>query len=521
MILLLACFSVSPPEKEKHPASAPRLLRRASLDLRGVLPSLEQLDAVEKDPSLLPQLEASYLEDPRFQDRMVALLAERWHTRIDTFEIRHYDYHLPDEEEFAFEQAVGEEPLRLMAHVIAEDLPWTEAVTADYTLANPLLASLWPLDYPKDGSGWLPARYTDNRPAVGVLATNGLWWRYPTSTFNLSRSRVAAVSRLLTCYDILERPISFSATPALLDPEGTATAIQTVPACVSCHATIEPAAAAMFGFVPMVSFNVDEVETYHPEREPLGPVTLGVEEAWYGTPIDGLAGMGQAIAGDPRFASCAVQTFASGLWRRQVDKEDDEQLARLTEHFVENGLRVKPLLLEILAGDSWQVGTGDEREIPQRMLSPDQLDTAVAEITGFHWTEMGYDQLQNDERGYRVLAGGVNGTNVLRPQMSPGLTWAITVERLAEAAASTVVDQDFSGTPRLLPLVTPETRPGDPLFETQLRRLSWQLFATRPQEEDLQDWQELWTKVEEKADAAAAWKALLTTFLRDPEFVSE
>ena len=31
---------------------------------------------------------------------------------------------------------VGEEPLRLMAHVAVNDLPWSDIVTADYTMAD-------------------------------------------------------------------------------------------------------------------------------------------------------------------------------------------------------------------------------------------------------------------------------------------------------------------------------------------------------------------------------------------------
>ena len=49
---LLACS----PEPPLVPLDAPRLLRRVSLDLRGTLPELEQLDAVEKDPAALYEI---------------------------------------------------------------------------------------------------------------------------------------------------------------------------------------------------------------------------------------------------------------------------------------------------------------------------------------------------------------------------------------------------------------------------------------------------------------------------------
>ena len=192
MILLLACVTpdAPPDEAELVPLAAPRLLRRISLELRGVLPTADELDAVEADPHAVDELVDSYLADSRFEERVAVLLGERWHTRVDAFDIRHYEYDLPDDQEYAFEAAVGAEPLRLAAHVVATDAPWTDVVTADYTMANDLLGAIWPLDYPEGATGWQEAHYTDGRPAVGVLATNGLWWRYATSTFNQSRSRV-------------------------------------------------------------------------------------------------------------------------------------------------------------------------------------------------------------------------------------------------------------------------------------------------------------------------------------------
>ena len=57
---------------------------------------------------------------------------------------------------YPFNRAVGEEPLRLMAHIAANDYPWSAIVTADYTMANPLLGDIFPVEYPTNGRGWLP-----------------------------------------------------------------------------------------------------------------------------------------------------------------------------------------------------------------------------------------------------------------------------------------------------------------------------------------------------------------------------
>ena len=134
--LLLAC--TGEPELTPDPAllpslEAPRLLRRASLDLRGKLPSADELNRVANDPGAYQEIATSYLQDPAVEDRMVELLNEKWWTRLDVFEVNHMDYGLPDQDEHDFNRSVGEEPLRLMAHVIAEDLPWSTVVTSDWT----------------------------------------------------------------------------------------------------------------------------------------------------------------------------------------------------------------------------------------------------------------------------------------------------------------------------------------------------------------------------------------------------
>ena len=95
LLLLLSCSGEpapdsTPPESEVsafEALPAPALLRRASLDLRGVLPTIEELEAVEADPEAMTAIAEGWFADPRFQDRMVQLLSERWHTLVDVYDI--------------------------------------------------------------------------------------------------------------------------------------------------------------------------------------------------------------------------------------------------------------------------------------------------------------------------------------------------------------------------------------------------------------------------------------------------
>lgn len=506
-----------------EPLPAPRLLRRISLDLLGTLPSEADLDAVEADPTAIGAIRDRYLEDPRLEDRLVSLLSERWGTVLDGYEVGPKDYFLDESERDRLAHSIGEEPLRLMARVVAEDRPWTEVVTADWTMSNDLLASLWPLERP-DGPGWQPSRYTDRRPAAGVLATNGLWWRYVTNQSNMSRGRVATMSRLLLCTDILARPVRFQR----LASQSSEEALRTNPACLTCHAGVDPAAASLFGFWWLTLYNPDEMDTYHTEREPLGPHLLGVEPAWYGRPIAGLVDLGDAVATDPRFIRCGAQSFAEQLWHRDVGLRDFASVEALRKVLVANDLRPKPLIRAVLDTPEYRAGavTADapaevaDRELVERLVAPNQLKTVIEAETGFAWTLDGAEQLENDLDGYRVLRGGVNGYSATKVQQHVGLTWTMVNARVAEGAATALVRRDLVDGEHALLTVDLSTDSDDPAFDAQLRRLYWRWYAERPDDAWRAAITSLWDDVEQQDGRIAAWIAVVDAMLRDPRFQS-
>lgn len=536
--LLIACSRTdesSPPAAEQPAAEvfveldAPRLLRRMSLELRGVLPDVADLDAVEADPTKVDELRDAYLQDDLFEERYVRLLAERWRTRLDKFELQYYDFDLEATQEYEFDRSVGEEPLRLIAYVVDNDLPWTEIVTSDYTVANELLASIWPLDYPDEGTGWQVSTYTDGRPAAGVLMSNGLWWRYVTNVSNMNRARVAALSRLLLCQDMLARPVSLSGAVALSDEDGTANAIKSNDGCISCHSAVEPLASTLFGFWTVISYNPDELAYYHAERERMGVEYLGYEPAYFGQPLGGLVDLGPAIANDSRFYWCAAESTAEMYWHRSIDDDDFEKIEELRAIFLDNDIRMRPLIAAVTDTPEWRAGSltdeateeDEERYITWRAMPPDLVSSAIHDLTGFQWTYEGFDQMDNDNPGYRVLAGGVDGYQITRSQQDPGMTWALARQRHAQAAADAVVSGDLAeGAERkVLQHVTLETRPGDADFTAELEALSWRLYAVRPDEERIAALEELWTTIEEFAGPEEAWKRTISVMLRDPEFL--
>lgn len=518
------------------PLEPPRLARRLSLDLRGVLPTSEELDQVEADPEALWTLREEWLADARFEERVVELYAERWRTELDLFNAAGWEFGLAEEEEYDFVRSVGQEPLRLVAHLAATDRPYTQAVTADWTLANPLLLAVFPLEPEAPtpagatAADWQVARYTDGRPAAGVLATNGLWWRYDSPLFNYSRRRTAAILDLLVCEDILARPVSFGVATEVSGEDAQETILED-PACLTCHATIEPIAVTLFGFQPVDAYSAVEMTRYHPERERDGEATLGVSAAWAGTPVDGLAGLGRAIAADPRFVDCAVETVASGLLRRPVDAADTPLLRDTRDRFVEGSLALRAAFRAVTDHPAYQAGglsdtagvAWVDRTPTRRLLAGPQLARAVSTATGLVWERSGADELDNDLTGYRVLAGGVDGEAVTRPLASPGLTYAAVTRRLAQAAARVAVDAHVAGSADALLWSDcgPSDGPDTACFRPALAAMVWQLHAVRAADPDLDAWTDLWTAAHDASgDPAEAWAVVLSALLRDPAFLT-
>ena len=201
--------------------------------------------------------------------------------------------------------------------------------------------------------------------------------------------------------------------------------------------------------------------------------------------------------------------------------------------------RMKPVIAAVTRTEAYRAGhlggaaTADDeaREVTTRLMTGDTLNSALEELTGFTWTWQGFDQLDNDSEGHRILAGTVDGTYQTRPQVTPGLTWAMVQQRAMEGAADHLVQHDLGslsdGAPRLLTRVDADTRPGDAAFDTQLEDLAWRLWGLPLGDARAQSLAALWSAAaapgdgESEADAVrAAWAAVLIAMMRDPDFGS-
>jgi hypothetical protein len=522
-LLLLSCSKDETPPAAMDAVS---LLNRASLDLRGRRASDAEIDAVRDDPKAVEGLIDEFLLDPAFPERVVDLWSEIYLTyseettiSADTLGIADYP---------GFQEASGEEALRILARVADADLPWTEIVTGDWTMMNSTLAQALPTDYPPDDRGWQVAHYTDGRPAAGVLSTSTMWWRYDSTDSNANRKRANTASRILLCNDYLSRPIDFDRNVNLLDGDAVLNALKTNPACMACHVSLDPLAGYFYGFWTYIDGSAGDATEYHPEREVLWQSYTDVAPGYYGEPGHSLEDLGYQIASDNRFAECAVEQAYSLLLRRSVDLADTDHLTTHWNAFLSGGLTLRALVRSVVDDPNYRTGsTTADGPVTLKMVTPDLLGTEVKDLTGYDWRSRGFDMLKSEMVGVRTLAGGADGYTVTANATSPNATLVLVQQRLAEVASSYAVENEKTesmSSRRLFTEIgfteTPDSDEDKMIRQVQLlhqRVLGNIIDEDGPEvEANLALWKDLYAV---SNDPAEAWKGLLYAILRDPDFL--
>ena len=274
-------------------ASAEKTLRRAALMLAGRLPSESELATVAGggEESLRFMIRLLMQGEGFHQFLLEAandrLLTDKWIEDIP-FELFFQPF-FPDLTNYAAEvstsgdvneiykllQGIGfgiaREPLEIIAHVVEGELPYTEILTADYTMVNPQLAQAYRSDVSfasdEDIDQWQVARiegYTridestnyeeaddfgayvsgglaTNYPHAGVLNTPGWLARYPSTDTNRNRARSRWTWYHFLGFDI-ERSALRTTDPAALSDTDNPTLKN--PNCVVCHEIMDPVAGS-------------------------------------------------------------------------------------------------------------------------------------------------------------------------------------------------------------------------------------------------------------------------------------
>lgn len=534
--------SGDPAENEETPEylTPTEHLVRASMALRGIRPSADELARVEAEPEAVAELVDEYLDDPRFGDIIRDLHNDALLVLAD-FLVFPAGFvpkgPVADVDIYRLNRSITEAPLRLVEHVVMSDLPYTEIVTAEYTVADEIVAEVWGLPYEGDGSSWELTQWQDERDQAGILSDPWLFQRYQSTISNANRGRANAISRALLCYDFLSRDIEVDASVNLADPDAVANAVVENPACASCHQGLDPLAGFLRDWLPVyVPLEVEyPFDSYVPGIfEAIGASVR--EPNYFGRAGSGLGDLGRFIAEDPRFSLCAAQRFYAYLHQVDLTEVPLEEASRLQTELVDSGMSAKALARAIVLDDEFRVSHADPATtttldpVGVKKARPVQLALLFDDLTGFHWgTDLSefelapIDLLDDSFFGYNVLLGGIDSQFVTRPSHTYGATTSLVLRALAREAAHHVVESDL-GEPnpdarRLLTLVD-DGDTEEALVREQLAALHLRILArvVDPQGPEIDESYALFAAALDHAgEVPRAWKVTLTALLQDME----
>ena len=401
-------------------------------------------------------------------------------------------------------EGAARSPLELIVNVIRKDRPFSEILTADYTMVNPYSSRSYGLDisgfsFPNDG---LSANYSvdDYRevrlagiPHTGILNDPIFLTQFPTTATNLNRHRSTKIQLFFLNTDILSlanRPID--STEESDDPHPN----MTDPDCTICHIVMEPIAGAYKNYQRGVRYEVRNwtADMYTPGfsiNKPLPDEEQATALQW----------LAQEIVKDERFARSIVHIFYTALTGReplrpstsgtpdapeyiQAINFEDEVFIALTQKFVNANMNAKVLIKEIVKSPLYRgvaLPSGEYNSVVNsniglsKLITPENLDEKIKSTMGYYWigntTYFSEDDRQDKEdtrhlllNAYRILYGGMDSLSVTQRTGDLNGVMAGIQMRLASEMSCRITPIDFSFAPnerKLFPLVDKELEPID------------------------------------------------------------
>lgn len=441
---------------ETTPLTAAELLVRASMDVRGTRPALAELAQVEQNPAAYDALVDAYLHSDLFLERVKDVFD-------DALLVRRED---DDDEARDETAALYGEALELIAYIVKNDRPFTEIGTADYTVANELFQSNRRMPYPMEpvtGAAWQPTHYTDGRPHAGLLSTSAFYQVWDTNNTNVNRRRANRWSIVYHCYNFLDTPVDVTRNVNNNDPSAVLTAVTTREDCKACHERLDPLASFLFP-TDEAGFEFNDADDFYRGNPERWRRANRRAPAVYGRPGMDLRDMGRLLVDNDRFAQCQTQRAFRLLTGRAPQSNEEiataTQLAaewRETDHY-----NFRALVRRWLTADVYKAFPVADNANWVRRASPERLETLLADTTGFLWTRTPDNDeddanpesrpnrtapvplLTNEERGFKIILGGINGITVSARSTALNATTAIVQRKLATLAAEYLLSHDLA-----------------------------------------------------------------------------
>lgn len=522
-----------------------RLLRRATLSLAGRLPTDAELRSVFTDGlkpvrGLLDEVmrEDAFYERLResFNDIFLTLgvngnpdstvlsyehfeKTRLWYQKYDLNHIkdendrRKAGYKLAND----YRAALLGEPMKLIEHIVRNDRPFTEIVTADYIMVTPYTARGYGVfdelkdqfSNPGDPFEYIPVKLkalvgrsrredqestTGFYPHAGLLSTFQYLSRYSTTETNRNRLRARMYYQHFLGVDVLELAARGSDAAAVTSKFEIPT--MQASECVVCHRTLDPVAGLFqdyWRFDTNFSIYGRRKEGWFTDMFDTGfeGIDLPADERWRA-----LQWLGKRTAEDPRFAVAMTEHayyILTGrrpplppkgiddplyVARSRAYREQRRRTEAIARRFVDSGFSFKGLITDWVLSDFYRAdGLATAAATPERraelndvgvvrMLSPEQLERKITAVFGRPWGRL--------TEQTAMLYGGIDSKEVTERAADPSGAMGAIQRTLANDIACRNVAYDFSRPPAdrlLFPNLEPGVLPGEsPDSDVRIRR---------------------------------------------------
>ena len=413
-----------------------------------------------------------------------------------------------------YREALRCEPMELIEHIVRNDHPFTELVTADYIMVSPYSSRGYgvfeqlkdqfksvddPFEYVpvklkalKSRTGKVQDSESGFYPHAGVLSMFHYLRRYPTTETNRNRLRARMYYQHFLGVDVMA--LAPRVTDAAAVTEQFEIPTMQAADCVVCHKSVDPVAGLF------QAFNMDghlgpRKEGWYTDM--FGPgfegAQLPEEENWRS-----LQWLGQRTASDPRFAIAMVEHVYYILFGRKVlqapEDIDDEMFAEkrrayreqrqliqeIAVKFAKANFNLKLIFKALVASDFYRVdGLQTALEHPHRqaelddvgivrLLTPEQLERKIEAIFGQRW-----GRLDNRESRFKILYGGIDSKSVTERMTDPSGAMGAIQRIMANDVSCKNVALDFTkpaSERRLFPNLEPDVLPGTPATDEKIRK---------------------------------------------------
>ncbi|MSP24367.1 MAG: DUF1592 domain-containing protein [Myxococcales bacterium] len=231
--------------------------------------------------------------------------------------------------------------------VFDRDEPYPNLLTRRRTIVNRRLASLYGVPA-SSLDGFAPVTLPENGARAGLLGNASILALYSHSTATSSTLRGKFTRTALLCATIPPPPADVDTS--LPEPSEVLPTLRdrmsehvTNPVCASCHTFLDPIGLGLENFDAIGRFRQTEQD-----------VLIDASGELDGTSFGDARGLGAAIAQHPDFPACLARhlyRFALGVTETDTD---EPLIAWLTERFIADGQRVRPLLRRVVMSDGFR-----------------------------------------------------------------------------------------------------------------------------------------------------------------------